>query len=121
MCLSVCVCACVKKDRILLAFRTKGWPGTHESETLGSCLGNILKDGERTERASFSFPLFCSSVSVRFTSVFMLYILKGFEIFSLWETSEAWSHCLVDCSKLFSCLLLCEFAFFLIQNEMKMR
>lgn len=42
--LCLCVCACVEKMRILLAFSTKGWPGTHESEALGSCLGNILDE-----------------------------------------------------------------------------
>lgn len=43
----LCVwCSCVKKERILLASSTTDWPGTHESETLGSGLGNILKDGE---------------------------------------------------------------------------
>ncbi len=43
---SVYMCVRMCEKRILLAFRTKGWPGTHESETLGSCLGNILKDEE---------------------------------------------------------------------------
>lgn len=46
VCVCVFGCVCVCEKRILLAFCTKGWPSTHESKTLRSCLGNILKEEE---------------------------------------------------------------------------
>lgn len=101
-CVCACVCMCVKKTEYCSRF-VRGAGLVHTSPKLWAFVWVTFSKMESEHGGLHSRSPVCSSSSIRFTSVFRFTcILEGFKMFSLWETSKAWSHCLVDFSLLSS-------------------